>query len=186
MKRCNKGHFYDSDKYTNCPYCGVNNLDVQGSMDRGNTQKAEQEFATVPMHNSVINNRNVGEPGETVGIFQQKIGIDPVVGWLVCVKGSVRGQDYPIRSEKNSIGRSATMDICISSDDYISRENHAFIVFNPKTRAFRVQTGESRGLVYLNNEEVLTHSDLKAYDMIEIGQTKLIFMPLCGVNFEWV
>ena len=23
MKRCNNGHFYDNDKYSNCPYCGV-------------------------------------------------------------------------------------------------------------------------------------------------------------------
>ena len=185
MKRCNNGHFYDCDKYTKCPYCGVNNLDVQGSMARQNTQKYEQDFATLPMHNPVINNTNMGELGVTVGTFKQKIGTDPVVGWLVCVEGSVRGQDYPIRCEKNSIGRSAHMDICISSDDCISRENHAFIIFNPKTAIFRVQTGESRGLVYLNNEEVLTYMELKAYDRIEIGQTKLIFMPFCGVNFTW-
>ena len=185
MKRCNKGHFYDCDKYTNCPYCGVNNLDIQGSMARKNTQKYEQDFATVPMQNAVINNKSVREPGETIGIFQQKIGIDPVVGWLVCVEGPVRGQDYPLHSGKNSIGRSRNMDICISADDYISRENHAFIVFDPKKATFRVQTGESRGLVYLNNEEVLTYADLKADDIMEIGQTKLIFMPFCGVNFQW-
>jgi len=185
MKRCSKGHYFDCDKYTKCPYCGVDNLNVPRSMASGNTKKYEQDFATVPMSSSAISNKNVDEPGETVGIFQQKIGTNPVVGWLVCVEGSVRGQDYPIRCEKNSIGRAPNMDICISSDDFISRMNHAFIIFNPKTVTFRVHTGESRGLVYLNNKEVLTYMELKAYDRIEIGQTKLIFMPLCGANFQW-
>lgn len=185
MKRCNKGHYFDCDKYTKCPYCGANNLDVQGSMMSQSTQKYEEDLATLPMHKKLINNTKRSGLGETVGAIKQKIGIDPVVGWLVCVEGSDHGQDYPIRCERNSIGRSAHMDICISSDDCISRENHAFIVFNPKTATFRVQTGDSRRLVYLNNNEVLTFMELKAYDKIEIGQTKLIFMPLCGEKFQW-
>jgi len=184
IKRCSSGHFYDCDQYTKCPYCGVQHLDVQGAMDRQNTKKTDQDFPTVAMH-PVGNKGMISEPGETVGIIKQKIGIDPIVGWLVCVEGVLRGRDYPIRSEKNAIGRSPNMDICISDDDSISRENHGFIVFNPRKVTFRVQIGESRGLIYLNDEEVLTHEELKAYDIIEIGQTKLIFIPLCGVNFQW-
>lgn len=32
---------------------------------------------------------------------------DPVVGWLVCIKGATKGTDYRIHSQNNYIGRSA-------------------------------------------------------------------------------
>lgn len=200
MKRCNNGHFYDSDKYTNCPYCGVQSLDVQATMAKrsfvnpGNVgptepaaanRQAGRDFRTVASNNAARSSVMSREPGETVGLMKRKTGIDPVVGWLVCIEGAERGRDYRIRSEKNSLGRSESMDICISADDTISRENHAFIVFNPKSLTFRVQAGESRGLVYLNNEEVPTYAELQPYDIIEIGQTKLMFVPFCGGNFQW-
>ena len=198
MKRCNSGHFYDTDKYSNCPYCGVQSLDVQATMAKrnmgnvspteavGGNRNSNQDFNTVASNNVGRSNPVSREPGETVGIVKRNIGIDPVVGWLVCVEGPERGRDYRIRSEKNSIGRSERMDICISADDSLSRENHAFVVFNPKKMTFRIQAGESRGLVYLNDDEVLNYAELAPYDMIEIGQTKLLFVPFCGGNFQWV
>ena len=200
MKRCNNGHFYDSNKYTNCPYCGVQSLDVQATMAKRNfpnlggnvgstepvaNRQAGGDFRTVGSNNAARSGAILREPGETVGLMKHKTGIDPVVGWLVCIEGPERGRDYRIRSEKNSLGRSESMDICISADVTISRENHAFVVFNPKKLTFRVQAGESRGLVYLNEEEVLTYAELQPYDIIEVGQTKLMFVPFCGGNFQW-
>lgn len=200
MQRCNNGHFYDNEKYTTCPYCGVQNLNVQATIAKRNFSPAENvgatqavshhqpedsDFKTVASHAVRSKVESHDEPGETVGLVKRKTGIDPVVGWLVCTAGPERGRDYRIRSEKNSLGRSETMDICLSADETISRENHAFIVFNPKNMAFRVQAGESRGLVYLNNEEVPTYADLQPYDVIELGQTKLMFVPFCGGNFQW-
>lgn len=62
----------------------------------------------------------------------KKVGIDPVVGWLVCIKGPSRGRDYRIRSGRNGIGRSDAMDVPIAGDDTVSRENHAFLVYEPQ------------------------------------------------------
>ncbi|MFI3187628.1 MAG: FHA domain-containing protein [Methylococcaceae bacterium] len=118
-------------------------------------------------------------------MVRKKTGIDPVVGWLVCVDGPEKGRDYRIRSEKNYIGRDASMDICISGDETISRENHAMISFNPKNLNFRIAPGSSRGMVYLNNEEVDVPENLKPYDLIEIGQCKLMFVSFCGEKFQW-
>ena len=151
----------------------------------GTNRTSNQDFHTVASNNANRKSSVSREPGETVGIVKRKSGIDPVVGWLICVEGPERGRDYRIRSEKNSIGRSESMDIYISADDSLSRENHAFVVFNPKKLTFRIQAGESRGLVYLNNDEVPTYAELTAYDMIEIGQTKLLFVPFWGEKFQW-
>jgi hypothetical protein len=40
-------------------------------------------------------------------------------------------------------------------------------------------------LVYKNGEEVVFSEPLEAYDVIELGRTKLLFVPLCGERFKW-
>jgi hypothetical protein len=115
----------------------------------------------------------------------KKVGIDPVVGWLICVKGPSRGRDYRIRSGRNGIGRSEAMDVQIAGDDTVSRENHAFLVYEPRKRTFSIRPGDGRGLVYLNGDEVVQASDIKSYDIIELGETQLMFVALCGDRFNW-
>ena len=77
------------------------------------------------------------------------------------------------------------MDICISGDETISRENHAMISFNPRNSRFSIAPGSSRGMVYLNNEEVGIPENLESYDLIEIGQCKLLFVRFCNDKFQW-
>ena len=121
----------------------------------------------------------------TQRVIFKDLKINPVVGWLVCVAGQERGRDYRIRSEKNAIGRSESMDICITGDDSISRERHAVISYNPKANSFRVMPGDGPGLVFLNDAEVSQPMDLAAYDVIELGKTRLLFVPLCNDRFQW-
>jgi len=125
------------------------------------------------------------EEGRTVAVDMKKVGIDPVVAWLVCIKGPSRGRDYRVRSGRNGIGRSEAMDVQISGDDTVSRENHAFLVYEPRKRIFSIRPGDGRGLVYLNGDEVTQATDISAYDKIEMGETQLLFVPLCGEKFNW-
>ena len=184
MKRCENGHYYDSSKYSTCPSCGIQDLDINATVIHRVPQPSPEnaEGQTIRQNQPT---RSHSEPGVTVGVFRKKTGIDPVVGWLVCIHGADKGQDYRIRSERNSIGRSSSMDICIGSDDTVSREKHAFISYNPRKNSFLLTPGESRGIVYLNDEEVATPMPLKAFDVIELGQTKLLFIPFCGEQFQW-
>jgi hypothetical protein len=111
---------------------------------------------------------------------------DPVAGWLICLEGPDRGRDFRLHGEKNFVGRSPTMDVCIPGDDSISREKHAIVVFDPKKLLFWVMPGESAGLVYLNGEVVHSPSQLKRDDILELGKTKLVFIPFCGEKYHWV
>ncbi len=174
LTRCENGHYYDSQKHSSCPFCGVQNLDID----------IKKTMAMRPNNNSGPS-KETGSGGKTVGVFRKKLGIDPVVGWLVAVEGPEKGNDYRITSERNFIGRSEKMDISIPGDETISRENHAIVSYNPKNNSFRFFPGESRGLVYLNDEEVITPVELNPYDQIEIGETKLKFVPFCGEQFRW-
>ncbi|MBP2652483.1 MAG: hypothetical protein H6Q73_52 [Firmicutes bacterium] len=191
MERCSEGHFYDKEKYTMCPFCGVGGLDMQTKLMKSNSTIRIPPTAPVGDSDGELDRKiaSVGpthrEPGVTVSLVRERIGLDPVVGWLVCIEGTEKGHDYRIHSEKNSIGRSFSMDISIDGDETISRENHAYIVYNPKNSTFRVQAGDRRGLVYLNDEVVMTYAELKPYDIIEIGRTKLSFIPFCGEHYKW-
>lgn len=194
MKRCTNGHYYDETKHTLCPHCGVNidlNLGVTMPKRTNSDDDLLKTQAKYPNPDSDIGKTiariptNNNDDGKTIAVIRKEIGIDPVVGWLVCVEGIDKGRDYKIRTERNFIGRSNKMDICISGDEAISRENHAIISYSPKKRLFRIYPGDSRGLVYLNDEEVITANELNVYDVIELGKTKLVFIPFCSERFEW-
>jgi hypothetical protein len=110
---------------------------------------------------------------------------DPVVGWLVCLEGPDRGRDFRLHGEKNFIGRSPIMDVCVPGDDTISREKHGVLIFDPKKQAFWVLPGESAGLVYLNGEIVHSPTPINRDDVLELGQTKLVLIPFCGDKYTW-
>jgi hypothetical protein len=128
---------------------------------------------------------NVNDAGRTVAIVKDELGIDPVVGWLISLDGKEKGRDYRIHTDNNYIGRAENMDICIRGDDTISRENHATVSYDSRDKVYYFTPGDGRSIVRLNDKGVFTTTELSAYDILEIGKTKLIFLPLCGDKFEW-
>lgn len=119
--------------------------------------------------------------------------IDPVVGWLVAIDGPAKGRDFRVFSEGNEIGRANHFRIVIKDDETISqRDPHAVITFDPRgsDAAYYIQPG-GRHLVYVmrqganSREVVLAPTRLQAYDIIELGKSKLLFVPLCNEWFRW-
>ena len=72
-----------------------------------------------------------------------------------------------------------------AGDDTFSRENHAKLAYDPKHVAFQLIPAESVNNIYLNDEAVYVPSKLKAYDIIELGNSKMIFVPFCSDSFRW-
>lgn len=110
---------------------------------------------------------------------------DPVVGWLVCVKGVHFGESFCIGTGKNSIGRNSDNRIVVWADKTVSRVKHALIVYEPKKKQFYLQPGDSSGLTYLNDEYITESKIMKNHDVIELGESKFVFIPLCGDSFSW-
>jgi hypothetical protein len=192
--QCSRGHFYSPEEHFSCPHCGVvglpGDLGATTSAKRpsmpahARPRRLEEDEPTRQKMNLDDAPTQIYDPSRDPGESQ----INPVVGWLVCVKGADRGRDYRIRAQRNFIGRDVSMDICISGDPSISRKNHAILIYDPRTNSFRLAPGEARGLTYLNNESVDLPLTLKAYDAIELGPagtTKLLFVPFCGEPFQW-
>ena len=110
---------------------------------------------------------------------------DPVVGWLVCIQGPCLGWSFHIGAGNNTIGRKEENRIVVPGDMKISGIRHAAIAYEPKRRNFYLHPGESSGLTYLNDEYITAPQKLSPRDIIELGDTKLLFVPLCGEDFSW-
>jgi hypothetical protein len=111
---------------------------------------------------------------------------DPVVGWLVVVKGPGRGEAVSLGYGFNSIGRDPSQRVRLDfGDSQISRLNHAKLFYDPKSRKFMMTLGESINPTYVRTEALLAPTEIKSGDRIAMGQTELLFTALCGENFEW-
>lgn len=251
LSRCEKGHFFDKEKYAVCPHCaqGVQNpddltvildesvaggsdmqqVDISGMSDLPSVNPVPPTFdsssiPTTPLSGVGVNNSlgsgsaglppignipafTAGDDGDhTVAFYDEYFsdskssGVSPApapaaqkalrvstpcVGWLVATKGVHVGQDFRLKVGKNFIGRDMQMDIVLDGDKSVSRNRHAIVVYEPKQHAYLLQPGESSELVYLNNEVVMTPKELKAYDVITVGDVNLLFIPLCNATFNW-
>ena len=167
LDRCKNGHMYDVSRYTACPYCKSEGLDLEIKEDKINLVEEMED------------------DDKTMAYWSKDVNIDPVVGWLTCIEGAEKGKDFRIVSERNFIGRGDDMDIQLTGDNSISRKNHCSISYNPKKRIFMITPGQANGLIYIDNEALYDTRELKAYNLIEIGESKFIFVNLCGENFDW-
>ena len=77
------------------------------------------------------------------------------------------------------------MDVVIRGDMAVARKRHACVIFEPRAGIFYAQPGESHELFYLNDNVVLNSDILKSHDVITLGETSLMFIPLCGPDFSW-
>ncbi len=110
----------------------------------------------------------------------------PVVGWLVILKGPGAGNAVSLGYGLNSVGRGTDQRVSLNfGDEKISRGIQFSIAYDPKGRKFFVQNGSAQNLTYLNGSPVLAPLEVEADAVIEVGDTTLRFLPLCGENFDW-
>lgn len=210
IAKCENGHIYDSDYNTSCPYCNQNQNRINfgettggnryggGSVTDGQPTMAPRGYENYQGDQSVVNMRKtmppngyratgrmVDEENKTVGMMGKSLGIEPVVGWLVCVDGKMKGKSYNLYAKINTIGRSEKMDVCIGGDNTISYDNHARLAYDIKHNNFQLLPGNSSNTLYLNDQPVYDAKMIRAYDVIELGSTLLLFVPFCTEQFDW-
>lgn len=205
IKRCNKGHWYDTSVNKVCPHCkleseklGIRLNDVEEddhtiSIAEANLSLGDELGAIIgnsignPITGAVIPGSSAsGEDDDktiSFGFFGNSAQ-PPVTGWLVCMTGTERGKDYRLHAGKNFVGRSPAMDVAMVDDKKISREKHCSVIYDPKSDAFYV-AAESGNLVYLNDELLEATAELEQDDKITIGDTSFIFIQLSRGKRKW-
>lgn len=112
-------------------------------------------------------------------------GFIPVVGWLIALNGPCKGTDYRLHAGYNYIGRERG-DVCLHGDFAISKERDSCINYDRGSRTFYLTHENGINQTLLNDRSVRREAaELYQYDVVTIGQTKLLFMPLCGNRFNW-
>jgi hypothetical protein len=112
--------------------------------------------------------------------------MDPVVGWMVVLSGPGRGNSRRLGYGQNSVGRDKGERVSLDfGDASISRSKHCFILYEPRKRQFYLRPGDGANLTYHNGELLADSKSLSPSDIIEVGSTKLRFVPLCGPEFDW-
>ncbi len=122
---------------------------------------------------------------KTVRLYETDMSIEPVVGWLVALSGAEKGKSYMLKAGPNFIGRDRTMDVTISEDKTVSRNKHAVVIYDPKSRRFFALPGESKALFYVDDEVVLNNVEVKDRQVITVGETQLMLVPFCNSTFAW-
>ena len=191
MVQCPFGHYYNAALHASCPEC-ARNAAASGNAARGAAPGSGNFTPTEapggPFPGTVpVDGGAEGDPfGYTVigGDLHGPDQLEPVVGWLVCVEGPMRGLDYRIHAGYNYIGREVG-DIHIAGDMQISRQNHAMVAFDAEEQSYYVGPSAGRNLIKVNGKTVLNAMELHSYDVISIGSTKLLVIGLCGEKFRW-
>ena len=200
QRTCSAGHVYDADQFPSCPYCNRNTRAIQFGATAApagyGATTAPAGYGAAPaerddtigqtvMPEAIRRRMEQERDNRTVGEFKRKLGYEPVVGWLVCVEGPEVGKDYRLFGRINSIGRAEGNDVVLAQEHTVSQKNHVRLAYDAKHNNFQLIPGEGTNVTYLNDEPLYVPQKLNAYDVLEMGDTKLIFVPLCNERFRW-
>ena len=120
----------------------------------------------------------VAEPANAGALAHQ------VVGWLAIIAGPGRGTVLPLSYGVNDIGRGAGARVRLDfGDPTIAPENQAAIIYTAGSRRFYLQSVAAE--TWLNGQPVSKSAELAGGDILQLGQTRLRFVPLCGPDFDW-
>ena len=200
QRTCSAGHVYDADQFASCPYCNRNTRAIQFGATAApagyGATTAPAGYGAAPagrddtigqtvMPEAIRRRMEQEKDNRTVGEFKRKLGYEPVVGWLVCVEGPEVGKDYRLFGRINAIGRAEGNDVVLAQEHTVSQKNHVRLAYDAKHNNSQLIPGEGTNVTYLNDEPLYVPQKLNAYDVLEMGDTKLIFVPLCNERFHW-
>lgn len=176
--KCNRGHFYDAEKYFDCPHC---------KGERGNYPSMPQTVSYAnpnmnmyPQHSSVpVFPETKKEPTillshmevlESAGdqkadyIEPQNRGI--VVGWLVGVAGPGYGRSYSLYTSDTTV-------------------DNVVISFDMNYKSFVLNKNMTKVNVWVNNRQITRNEFLKYMDKILVNGTEYMLVTLCKDGFSW-
>lgn len=164
LTKCKKGHYYNGEKFPVCPQCSHISTEKQ-------LQTEQSSIST-----AIPNTHAVKQIHQT---------IHKTVGWIVCIKGNMLGESFPIREGENRIGRSTAMDIILLYENSVSREDHASIQYDSDNRTFTLCINNQECYVAVNEKEISQNTLLSNRDQITLGACVFVFVSFCDKTFGW-
>ncbi|WP_432627737.1 FHA domain-containing protein [Brotaphodocola sp.] len=192
--KCGHGHYYDTEKFSQCPYCGIFAVDEDEktvAVDNQGTQgRFGKEEKTVALKKIQLfgKKQTVDDTEEKTQAIDQNLTKrtepDLLAGWLVCVSGPEKGKDYHLYRGFNRIGRAENLDIAIREDQKLSREASCAVVYDDRSNQF-FAVQQAGGSAYLNEKLLMQAEKLKTGDRIKVGGSELEFVAFCREGHVW-
>lgn len=128
------------------------------------------------------------DPNATVQMTESDMDYLPRVharAFLVCIDGPMTGASFVFQENKAVIGRQKNYEIALFRDNSVSRSQHAIIRYDKDSIQYTVTPGDAEKMVSVNGLAVNQEYVLKMYDVIGVGQSRLLFIPVCSDKFAW-
>lgn len=202
--RCPKGHFYDDQRFSSCPHCGISvNAEERSAEGKKKLQSEERRGlrAWLDQSKTVAFLQKAEDSGaertvalesiqedaqeKTIGFYAGVKGNDYVTGWLVCTAGAEKGRDFRLHHGFNRIGRNLLADVQVMDDPAIADENHCSVVYDEKSNRFSVVPSSSGALTYYNGSLLTKAEILHMGDEISMGGSRFEFIPFCREGRIW-
>lgn len=212
VTQCSRGHYYDSNAFTQCPHCGnIDQIDNQTSQYKrtvasyasaylqektGNKQSPDganaerlSEYRQSPLRGDEVTIPDPQKPRRshderTISPTEENKPDYFVTGWLVCIKGPDRGHSFSLYHGYNTIGYSRSNTISLSKDITVEKNVHCSVVYDGKNNVFYLVPEHSSNTC-LNGERITGPTTLEREAVIKIGETELEFIPFCQGTRKW-
>ena len=182
VTRCGQGHFYDNEKFTQCPHCRSGA--VQESVTVAFTGRQIENYAAQYIQRKSSHQHVELDEERTIGIYSGRGENKYVAGWLVCTEGPAKGSDYRIYAGFNRIGRGYDNDIVLKEDMQVSREVHCSVVYEERKNVFYA-VPQGGNLVYLDGEVLEQAEPIRDGSVLRIGASSLEFAAFCKGEKKW-
>ena len=128
------------------------------------------------------------DPHATVAMTESDMDYLPRVharAFLVCTDGPMTGASFVFQENKAIIGRQKNYEISLFRDPSVSRSPHAIIKYDKDSLTYTVAPGDAEKRVSVNGTFITSEQSLGIYDILGIGQSRLLFIPVCSEKFAW-
>lgn len=187
-KRCDNGHFID-ESWDLCPYCSAEGQQKSAEepvarprpappSDPDNPRYREDEYARP--------RSGVREPASRTSLGRSEADEGArrfVVGWMIGLNGSIRGESFAVRTGRNVLGRSRSSDVCIQDEQ--ASAHHADLVYRPEEKRYILMDHNSTNGTYVNGVEIEPRRDLLSRDIVTIGSHRMLFLALSDFDLSW-
>lgn len=112
---------------------------------------------------------------------------DPLVGWIVVVRGPGQGRAVTIGAGMNTIGRAEEERVSLPFGDMqISARDHLRIIYDDAARSFMVVPGTGKNVSRINGQIVAMPMALENHATIQLTRnTAVRFTAFCSESFDW-
>jgi hypothetical protein len=145
-----------------CPYCAFNRSgQAKSGVHVEALSQGMAEGKTVALNAAeIVGNQHVNKA---------------VVGWLVCMDGDQKGQDYRLFDGRNVLGTAADCEIVVY-DQWVSARHSVILIESGKAR-YLIQDLDSKNHTFVNTKQVMKQ-ELIDNDEVRIGRVKFRFKSL--------